>query len=47
VISQRDDIGPLAGIPLAMGNILLNSMRYKVGLAEGFMHDHEWDGQQI
>lgn len=47
VIARRDDMGPVAGIPLAMGNILLNSMRYKVGLAEGFMHDHEWDGQQI
>lgn len=47
IITRRDDIGPLLGIPFALGNIVQNSMRYRVGLAEGFMHDHEWDGQPI
>ena len=47
IITRRDDIGPFLGIPFALSNILTNSLKYRVGLAEGFMHDHEWDGEQI
>jgi hypothetical protein len=47
IITRRDDIGPFLGIPFALSNILSNSVKYRVGLAEGFMHDHEWDGEQI
>lgn len=47
IITRRDDIGPFLAVPLAVGNILQNSARYRVGLAEGFMHDHEWDGQPL
>jgi hypothetical protein len=47
IITRRDDIGPFLSIPFALGNILTNSAKYRVGLAEGFMHDHEWDGEQI
>ncbi|MFT3716228.1 MAG: ATP-grasp domain-containing protein [Gordonia sp. (in: high G+C Gram-positive bacteria)] len=47
VIYERDDPKPALMLPAAYANILANCRRYHVGLAEGFMHDHEWDGHQI
>ncbi|WP_353507221.1 ATP-grasp domain-containing protein [Gordonia sp. ABSL1-1] len=47
VIGCRGDQLPLVLLPVAYGGILRSCLRYKVGLAEGFMHDHEWDGHRI
>lgn len=47
VIAQRGDMGPALMLVPAYANILRHSAKYKVGLAGGFMHDHEWDGHQI
>lgn len=47
VIMQRDDLKPAFMMPLALLNIVGESLRYRVGLAEGFMHDHEWDGNPL
>lgn len=44
VITDRADPGPALALPLAMGDILRQGLRYRVGLAEAFMHDHEWRG---
>ncbi|GAB2642420.1 ATP-grasp domain-containing protein [Gordonia jinhuaensis] len=45
VISNRHDPMPMLALPLALVSILSQSAKYHVGLAEGFMHDHEWDGE--
>ena len=47
VIGCRGDRKPGLMLPLAYGGILRSCYRYRVGLAEGFMHDHEWDGLRI
>lgn len=47
VIVERGDAGPAIMLVPAYSNILRNSIKYRVGLAGGFMHDHEWDGFQI
>ena len=47
VINEKGDRRPALMLPIAYANILVNCGRYSVGLAEGFMHDHEWDGHQI
>lgn len=44
VIFSRRDPGPGLALPLAMGNILVEAVRYRVNIPEAFMHDHEWDG---
>ncbi|WP_024795324.1 ATP-grasp domain-containing protein [Tomitella biformata] len=44
VITSRSDPLPALALPLAMADILGQSIRYRVGFPEGFMHDHEWDG---
>ncbi|ACY23519.1 hypothetical protein Gbro_4378 [Gordonia bronchialis DSM 43247] len=38
---------PAVMLPIAYAGILRSCVRYKVGLAEGFMHDHEWDGHRL
>ena len=30
-----------------LGAILTHGAKYRVGLAEAFMHDHDWDGHKI
>ncbi|MFW0787755.1 carboxylate--amine ligase [Gordonia sp. CPCC 206044] len=47
VISCRGDQRPAIMLPFAYMWILRSCFKYKVGLAEGFMHDHEWDGLRI
>lgn len=47
VIKHKGDEKPFIFLPLAYAGILRSSYRYRVGLAEGFMHDHEWDGLRI
>lgn len=47
VIVESGDMRPAAMLVPAYSNILRESMRYKVGLAGGFMHDHEWDGKHV
>ncbi len=47
VIAEKGDMGPAWMLVPAYANILRHSLRYRVGLAGGFMHDHEWDGHQI
>ena len=47
VITCRGDEKPAIMLPIAYAGILRSCFRYKVGLAEGFMHDHEWDGHRI
>ncbi|MCK0439304.1 ATP-grasp domain-containing protein [Gordonia alkaliphila] len=47
VIAEKGDMGPAVMLVPAYSNILRHSLRYRVGLAGGFMHDHEWDGHQI
>ncbi|MFT4125209.1 MAG: carboxylate--amine ligase [Gordonia sp. (in: high G+C Gram-positive bacteria)] len=47
VISVGGDRRPGLILPLAYAGILRSCVKYRVGLAEGFMHDHEWDGHQI
>ena len=47
VIAKRDDRKPGVALPVAYLGILRSCVKYRVGLAEGFMHDHEWDGQVI
>jgi hypothetical protein len=44
VIVEKGDMGPAWMLVPAYANILRHSLRYGVGLAGGFMHDHEWDG---
>lgn len=44
VILSRRDPGPSLALPLAMGNILTEALRYRVNIPEAFMHDHDWDG---
>jgi hypothetical protein len=47
VVWASDDRRPALMLPLAYLYILRHCLKYKVGLAEGFMHDHEWDGKEI
>lgn len=47
VISCPGDNRPAILLPLAYAGILRSCFKYHVGLAEGFMHDHEWDGLRI
>jgi len=47
VIFDRRDPGPGLAVPLAMGNILAEAVRYRVNIPEAFMHDHEWDGTAL
>ncbi|MDN5757376.1 MAG: ATP-grasp domain-containing protein [Tomitella sp.] len=44
VITQRDDARALFGIPVAVGNILAQAVRYRVNVPEAFMYENEWDG---
>ncbi|MBY4568909.1 carboxylate--amine ligase [Gordonia sihwensis] len=43
---SEDRLPALMLIPAYMA-ILSHGFRYKVGLAEAFMHDHEWDGHKV
>lgn len=47
VIADREDLVPTVLLPVAYAGILRSCVKYRVSLAEGFMHDHEWDGLQI
>ncbi|GAC67523.1 hypothetical protein [Gordonia soli] len=47
VITHKGDQKPAWLLPVAYAGILRSCVRYRVGLAEGFMHDHEWDGTRI
>lgn len=47
VIIKRSDSGPAWAIPLAVYSLVGESLKYRVGFAEGFMHDHEWDGNPL
>ncbi|MFZ2511072.1 MAG: carboxylate--amine ligase [Gordonia sp. (in: high G+C Gram-positive bacteria)] len=47
VITDRADRLPGWMLIPAYANILRHSVKYRVGLAGGFMHDHEWDGRQV
>lgn len=47
VITCQGDQMPAVMLPIAYAGILRSCVRYKVGLAEGFMHDHEWDGHRL
>ena len=47
VIGDSTDRKPLALLPISYAGILRSCLRYRVGLAEGFMHDHEWDGHRV
>ncbi|OBG27993.1 carboxylate--amine ligase [Mycobacterium sp. E3198] len=44
VIFTTRDPAPSLALPLAMGNIVAEAVRYRVDIPEAFMHDHEWDG---
>ncbi len=44
VIFNRHDPRPGLALPLAMGNIVAEAIRFRVDMPEAFMHDHEWDG---
>ncbi len=47
VITRSGDQKPAVLLPFAYAGILRSCLKYRVGLAEGFMHDHEWDGLRI
>ncbi|MDS1114203.1 ATP-grasp domain-containing protein [Gordonia westfalica] len=47
VITRPGDQKPAMMLPFAYAGILRSCVKYRVGLAEGFMHDHEWDGLRI
>ncbi|WLP88989.1 carboxylate--amine ligase [Gordonia sp. NB41Y] len=47
VIGVPGDRKPGVLLPAAYAGILRSCVKYRVGLAEGFMHDHEWDGHTI
>ncbi|MXP23658.1 ATP-grasp domain-containing protein [Gordonia sp. HNM0687] len=47
VITSPGDNRPAWMLPIAYLGILRSCLKYRVGLAEGFMHDHEWDGLRI
>ncbi|MGZ8177375.1 ATP-grasp domain-containing protein [Williamsia sp. SKLECPSW1] len=47
VITNRTDPLPAVMMPIAYIDIARMCWKYKVGLAEAFMHDHEWDGIPI
>ncbi|MGB3698483.1 MAG: ATP-grasp domain-containing protein [Gordonia sp. (in: high G+C Gram-positive bacteria)] len=47
VIYDPLDRKPAAMLIPAYAAILTHGVKYKVGLAEAFMHDHEWDGHKI
>ena len=46
VIVDRLDPKPAVMLPLAYTSILQQGAKYRVGLEEAFMHDHEWDGHR-
>ncbi|MCX6469545.1 MAG: carboxylate--amine ligase [Corynebacteriales bacterium] len=47
VITNRHDRLPAFMMPIAYLDIARMCLKYRVGLAEAFMHDHEWDGVAI
>lgn len=47
VIGVKGDRKPGILLPAAYLGIVRSCVKYRVGLAEGFMHDHEWDGNVI
>ncbi|MFT4088486.1 MAG: carboxylate--amine ligase [Gordonia sp. (in: high G+C Gram-positive bacteria)] len=47
VIYEKGDRKPGLMLPIAYAGILRNCFKYRVGLAEGFMLDHEWDGHRV
>lgn len=47
VIYDPQDRMPAVMLIPAYIAILVHGYKYKVGLAEAFMHDHEWDGHKI
>ncbi|MEE3851486.1 ATP-grasp domain-containing protein [Gordonia sp. LSe1-13] len=47
VVGAPGDNRPALMLPLAYLGIMRSCIKYRVGLAEGFMHDHEWDGLRI
>ncbi|AFR50845.1 MULTISPECIES: carboxylate--amine ligase [Gordonia] len=47
VVKSPGDPKPALMLPFAYAGILRSCFKYRVGLAEGFMHDHEWDGLRI
>ena len=47
VVWLSGDRKPALMLPVAYLFILRHCLKYHVGLAEGFMHDHEWDGKQV
>ena len=47
VIAEKSDRRPGWMLIPAYVNILRHSIKYRVGLAGGFMHDHEWDGRHV
>lgn len=47
VIGVPGDRLPGYLLPAAYLGVVRSSVKYRVGLAEGFMHDHEWDGNVI
>ncbi len=46
VITRKGDEKPAWMLVPSYTNILRTCWKYKVGLAEAFMHDHEWDGHR-
>lgn len=47
VVYHPEDRKPGFMLPLAYADVTRQSLRHRVGLAEGFMHDHSWDGRRI
>ncbi len=47
VIIQGDDMRPAFAVPLALGNILAQAVRYRVNVPEAFMFENEWDGRPL
>src|SRR5699024_4419917 len=47
VILNRDDLGPIVGMPLAIGNILGQAARYRIHVPEAFMYENEADGRPL
>lgn len=47
VITRRDDIRPALAVPVVLSAIASQSIKYRVNLPEGFMHDHTWDGRPL
>lgn len=47
VITRKGDERPALMLVPSYAAILRTCVKYKVGLAEAFMHDHEWDGRRM